>query len=245
MNNLRFIVFSAGFNCEKWVKKNILSVKKQSYRNFIHVVIDDATTDGTWEIIRRHRHRKLAAHRNRKNIRWIGNAVKYIDHYAISEEDVVVIVDLDDWLAGPDVLQKLHDAYTGDEGYWMTCGGYSEFIGKGLKRIHHKNRKIENKRIRSLGYFTHLKTFKYFLWDNINKNDLKGPNGKYVSCTYDRAIMYPMAEMTPAERIYFFDEMLYIYNRNNPLNVSKIEQRKQKKIKEWFKGKKAYKRLKR
>jgi glycosyltransferase involved in cell wall biosynthesis len=244
MSNLRFIVFSAGFNSQQWVKKNIMSVKKQTYKNFVHVVIDDATTDSTKRLIERFDHEKMVAYRNRKNIRWIGNALRYINEHTESEEDVIVVVDLDDWLASSDVLQKLRDIYT-EHGCWMTCGGFAEFTGNKIKNINMRSpMRFKDKKIREMG-FTHLKSFKSFLWNGINENDLRGPDGRYAKCTYDRAIMYPMAEMALHDKIYFIKELVYIYNQSNPLSIYNIERRNQKRNKAWFREKRSYKRLER
>jgi glycosyltransferase involved in cell wall biosynthesis len=219
-------------------------VKKQTYKNYIHIVIDDATTDSTKKLIERFDHEKMVAYRNKKNIRWVGNALRYINEHTKSEEDVIVVVDLDDWLASPDVLQKLHDIYT-EHGCWMTHGGFAEFTGKRIKNMSREDpMRFKDKKIREMG-FTHLKSFKSFLWNSINENDLRGPDGKYVKCTYDRAIMYPMVEMTPQDKIYFIKELFYIYNQTNPLSICNIERRNQRKNKAWFRKKKSYKKLER
>ena len=52
MNN-RFVIVSALYNAEGWVDKSILSVKKQKYKNYIHVIVDDMSTDKSAEIIER------------------------------------------------------------------------------------------------------------------------------------------------------------------------------------------------
>lgn len=242
MSDTRFLVFSAGFNSEKWVRKNILSVKKQKYKNYVHVIVDDATTDRTKRFIELLNHDKLEVHRNEKNLRWIHNAIKYIDLHTKSDEDVIVVVDLDDWLASPYVLQTLHETYTKYK-CWITCGGYASFIGNKITGVKNLNQSLENRRIRDQGCFTHLKTFKSFLWNNINKDDLRGADGRYVKCTYDRAIMYPMAEMTPIDKIQFVNELSYIYNQSNPLSICNIENKNQKTNKKWFNKKKSYEKL--
>jgi len=67
----RFIIFTAGFNSEKWVKKNINSVKNQNYSNYVHIIVDDATTDGTNKLIKAYKHNRLVVYRNLENKRWI------------------------------------------------------------------------------------------------------------------------------------------------------------------------------
>jgi len=236
----RFIVFTAGFNSMQWVHKNIKSVKKQNYNNYIHIIVDDATTDGTSNEIENNKHKKLVIYRNEKNIKWISNALKYLPNHIKSKEDVIVIVDMDDWLANENVLKILHKKYTKQK-LWMTYGNYAVYNNNSIIKKPFKRTKLDNKRTVRGGSYIHLRTFKSFLWNAINKDDLKGPNGKYVSCTYDRAIMYPMMEMCPEDKIYHFEKVLYIYNNSNILSVRKVMGQHQRDLKKWFLGKPSYK----
>ena len=236
----RFIVFTAGFNSEKWVRKNILSIKKQRYENYIHIIVDDATTDKTRIKIQKNNHKKLVVYRNESNIKWVNNARKYLNKHIENEEDVIVVVDLDDWLSNENVLSTLNKVYQENK-VWLTYGNYATYNGKNI--IGQNNSTPPSKK--KSGSYIHLRTFKAFLWNTIKKNDLKGPNGKYVPCTYDRAIMYPMLSMCPINKIHSFEEILYIYNNNNTLNVENIMRQKQKDLKEWFINKPSYKELKR
>ena len=68
---------------------------------------------------------------------------------------------------------------------------------------------------------SHLRTFKYKLWKNLDKNDLKDGE-KYYEMTYDQAIMLPLLEMA-SERSKYIPQILYVYNKDNPLNVDKIK----------------------
>jgi len=243
MEETRFIVFTAGFNSEKWAKKNINSIKKQNYSNYVHVIVDDATTDGTSKEIEEVKHNKLIVYRNENNIKWVSNALKYLPEHIESDEDVIVIVDMDDWLSNENVLNILNKKYIKNK-VWMTYGNYAVYNNNSIIKKAFKKAKQNNKRTVNGSSYIHLRTFKAFLWNAINKEDLKGPNGKYISCTYDRAIMYPMMEMCPIDKIHHFEEVLYIYNSGNTLNVSKIMRQQQKDLKKWFLGKIPYKVLK-
>ena len=46
----RFKVFIPFYNVEKWIKKTIRSVKRQNYKNFECILIDDMSTDNSVEI---------------------------------------------------------------------------------------------------------------------------------------------------------------------------------------------------
>ena len=210
----RIIVFTAGFNSAKWVKKNVMSIKKQNYENYIHVVVDDATTDQTKDLLEKFQHDKLYVHRNGKNRRWIYNSLTYLPQHIKSEEDIIAVVDLDDWLSGPNVLKKINAIYQQNE-YWMTYGSFVSLSRKGARtskpRLRNYSMNImENKLYRKhIWNWWHLRTFKAFLWLNIRKDDLKGLDGKWAPYTYDKAIGFPMLEMCSPDKIGWIKDVLY------------------------------------
>lgn len=218
MEETRFIVFTAGFNSEKWVKKNIESVRKQNYSNYIHVIVDDATNDNTAKLLQKYRHDKLKIYRNKNNKRWIYNAVNYLGDNIKSKEDVIVTVDLDDWLAHKNVLSNLNKIYI-EEKVWMTYGSFSYIKYEGITPSNFKGYKEEDiikRNFREIDWaFWHLRTFKAFLWNAINKDDLKGPDGNWAPYTYDKAICFPMMEMCQPNKIKYIKDIMYIYNKMN------------------------------
>jgi glycosyltransferase involved in cell wall biosynthesis len=258
----RFVVFSCGRDCAEFVEKHIKSIKGQTYQNFFHVIVDDASKDeSVVEQVRIwHDPERTKLIRNKQNKGWIGNAVSYLDQYIESDEDVVVVVDLDDWLADPWVLERLNTAYNRKQ-CWLTYGTWavpddpriaSKYRDKWGKETPKPRQKeagevVENRTFRTSAAFSHLKTFKAFLWRNIDREDLKGPDGEWPPCCYDRAIMYPMLEMCPTDKIYRMRDLLYIYNIANPFCHAWDEKRRKRQIvyENYFKSKKPYEILKR
>ena len=51
---MKFSIITCTYNSEKYVQKNIDSVKNQTFRDFEHIFIDGFSTDGTVEIIKRY-----------------------------------------------------------------------------------------------------------------------------------------------------------------------------------------------
>jgi len=243
----RFIIFTAGFNSEKWAKKNILSIKNQTYQNFIHIIVDDATTDKTNKIINENKHDKLVVYRNEDNKRWIYNAVTYLSSHIENYEDVIITVDLDDWLAHKNVLKKLNEIYI-KEKVWMTYGSFSYMKNK-IIPSNFKGYNIEDIRKRNFRdikwAFWHLRTFKAFLWNAINKEDLKGPDGNWAPYTYDKAMCFPMLEMCQPGKIRWIDDIMYIYNKNNPYSSKIHKSKKIGGIGGWFRSLQKYDRLER
>ena len=70
--------------------------------------------------------------------------------------------------------------------------------------------------------FSHLRSFKKFLWDRINYSSFLDSNKSLLSCACDVAIMCPVLEMAH-DKVKFIEDILYIYNRATPLNDDKVD----------------------
>lgn len=247
MNN-RFVIFSCGCNCQNYIDLNILSVKSQLYDNYVHVIVDDASTDKTFKKLKKYNDKRIFVYRNKVNQKWIPNALQYLNKHIQSEEDVILTVDLDDWLAHSKVLDNLNDVYN-THNVWMTYSNFKYLkSGRSSNWIPTFTQKIlQEKSFReNVWSFTHLRTMKAFLWKNIDKNDLKGPDGKYLRCTYDMAIGFPMLEMSSPEHIFHIPEIQYIYNDTNPSNVDKSNLKNEQKVNDlYIRSKMKYQSLKR
>ena len=219
----RIIIFSCGYNCEKYVERCITSVKNQDYFNYVHVIVDDASTDRTLKRAIQHGGRKTRILGTDENQKWIKNAIRFLDDNIESPDDIIITLDLDDSLNHEMVLSDINKYYNQHD-VWMT---YSNFIylksGRTSNWIPPYTQEIITNRLfrESIWSFTHLRTFKAFLWDKLDKNDLKDSNGEYFKCTYDMAVFFPMLEMSRNNHIGYIPELQYIYNDMNPLNVDK------------------------
>lgn len=252
----RFFIFSAGYNCAGAAEKCVRSIQSQTYENFVHVIVDDASTDDTWERIKRLRAERVVAHRNAANRKWLLNALAYLKP---RDEDIVALIDLDDWLAVPDALQKVAEIYQREQ-CWLTYGDYCmasslpkfELFRKlraALSLPHRSARhcrplpqEVLNRRaFREIGYCTsHLRTFKGFLWNALQPADLLDRDGQYPVMACDTAIMYPMLEMCQVGKIRFVPNVLYVYNDLNPLNDHKLDFDMQRRTDAWFRQKQKY-----
>jgi glycosyltransferase involved in cell wall biosynthesis len=237
----KFVIMTCAYNADKWIGKCMNSVRNQIYRNYVHVVVDDASTDNTYREMLIHEHSRTRLFQNDKNVKWIRNALMYLDEHILSDEDVVVILDGDDWLLHNDVLDWLRQIYTLSD-TWMTYSLFEYPDGRDSSWIPKYNTEILKSRDfrRVTWSFTHLRTFKAFLWDNLNKNDLRGPDGKFTPYTYDQALLFPMLEMCPYGKIKFIDNPMYVYNTDNPLQVEKYDKVKQQALGRWFRSKPKY-----
>ncbi len=244
----RLIVFSAGWNCEMYARKHLRSVRRQTYPNFVHVVVDDASTDKTNSIIRHNKYPRMALHRNEKNMKWVANAVRYLPEHIKSEEDVIVLVDMDDWLSSKRSLSIIAAAYERND-CWVTYGSfaYRKMSGKVAGKVNrpiYTPEMVQKRSFRKVSWrWWHPKTFKAFLFNAIKEGDLYGTNGKFPPFSYDKAIGFPILEMCPPEKLHNIDDLLYVYNVENPVRSATLKRGGG--LGAWYRKKKHYGILKR
>ena len=154
-------------------------------------------------------------------------------------------LDGDDWLANKEVLSIVNNTYK-EKDCWMTYGSYAEYPsktrGKFAKQI--PQHIVESNSYRNSEWCSsHLRTFRYHLWNNINKEDLVNTKTKnFVKAAWDLAFMFPMLEMSGNRAVYIKD-ILYIYNRQNPLNEDKVDHSVQLNEEMMIRKKKKYRRI--
>jgi len=240
---MKFVIFSAGYNAEKYVKEHMKSIQNQLYKNYIHIIVDDCSQDKTLYEINKYVDDKTIVYKNTVNQKWIPNALKYLPLY-LQPDDVVVLVDLDDSLAHNSVLNKIQKSYIKNN-CWMTYSLFRYSNGRTSNWIPRYTQEIYEKKLyrNTIWSFGHLRTFKGFLWNALNKEDLKDADGNYFKYCYDRAIFYPMLEMCPVGKVYFIDDVMYNYNDDNVLQVEKIHRKEQEEIRDYLNGKKKYQTL--
>lgn len=235
-----FVIWSAGWNCENYIRQHMESVNNQSYTNYTHMIVDDASTDNTWKEINKYKTDKCLMFINHANKKNASNIVSIL-RPRVKATDIVVNLDLDDWFAHKDVLARLNEIYS-TEKCWTTYGHYKHLTSKkGIPMEGYPPDVIRDRTFReSHLYWHHPRTFKGFLLHNIDPDDLKDPDGTFIPNTWDLAVGFPILEMTPPEKLRYIPEILMVYNALNPL---RIPSRARGKRREYFRGKPKYKRL--
>ena len=245
MNN-RFIIIVPFYNVKKWIKYNIASVKKQNYLNFKCVLIDDISTDNTYEIAKKmvSGDERFILVKNTEKKLALRNIYEGVQLANPNQEDIIITLDGDDWFSNSNVLTYLNNFYN-KEDCWLTYGSYAEFPsgkkGKFAKQI--PQRVVDTRSYREYEWCTsHLRTFKYHLWSKIKKEDLLDSQGEFYRMTWDLSFMFPMLEMTGNKSRYIQD-ILYVYNLDNPLNDHKVDNIYQVKLEQEIRNKNKYESL--
>jgi glycosyltransferase involved in cell wall biosynthesis len=204
-------------NAEEWIGRCLDSIRVQ-LGNWTCYVADDASTDGTCGIINDRIARsvdgriKLIQNAERKGP--LRNTVDTIRSIAMNPEDVIVQVDGDDWLTDENILDTLNSYYT--RGAWMTYGSFRQSNGKPSWFPAYPLRVLHDGGVRNYRFCaTHLRTFKRFLFDQLTDADFLDDDGTWFMTAGDVALYLPMLDLA-RERALHVEEVLYIYNVDNP-----------------------------
>jgi|3_EtaG_2_1085321.scaffolds.fasta_scaffold14048_2 hypothetical protein len=243
--SIKFNVVVPFYNCEKWIGKCIQSLKRQRYKNFNCILVDDMSTDNSANVVESliSEDSRFRLIQNDKKKYALNNIVDSINLSECALEDVIILLDGDDWLASSKALEALYGAYRGNT--LMTYGSYvfSQFGQRGPEPSEYSEEVIMANSFRQDKWrASHLRTFKYKLWKHINLEDLKDENDEYYKMTYDQAIMLPLLEIA-SERSKFIPEILHVYNKENPLNVDKTKAQEQYELAQTIRNKKPYTRI--
>lgn len=194
----------------------------QTYDNWDAVVVDDNSSDGTSEVIKKMPIKNVTAVFNTKRVNALKNQYDAVNLCKPDDEDVIIIVDGDDWLHGNNALSLLAKYYS-DPNIWMTYGSYREFpSGRVPKHINIPIPKGYNFR-KGRWLTSHLRTCKYFLFKNIFVEDLKSKQTKeFYTVSGDCAVVKPIIEMAGLEHVKYIKDILYVYNTSNPIGDGKV-----------------------
>ena len=240
------VILISSYNNQNYVKKNIESVLNQDYNNYRVIYIDDASTDKTLayliDMIKSHPKKdRFTIYRNKKNLGAMEN--HYMAIHTCKKWEIVTILDGDDWFYSDSVLNIINAVYQ-DPNVWLTWGSYIEYpegkIGSLSRYVDIKD--LTSGNLRSQPWKTsHLRTFYAGLFQKIKKEEFQN-NGKFFLTACDLAEMYPMLEIA-REKTRFIPDLLYVYNKTNPLNDFKIHAKERDKIVDVIKNKKIHKKL--
>ena len=231
------------FNAEKYIEKCLSSIIKQTYKNYQVQIVDDCSTDSTYEnassIIANHKN--FSIFRNSSRLGSLKNIFELLNKKIKEPSKTIdILIDGDDYLYSGDVLNILKEKYL-ETDCLITYGSHLSSKGVQGKKYPSFIRRFNLFR-KYFWYASHLKTFRHDLWLSINPNDFLDRNGEYFSVASDLAIMFPMLEMA-GNRQEFINEVLYVYNDQNPISDHRIRRTSQILAAKEIRKKKKYNKL--
>lgn len=228
----RFKIVCTGFEAMRWLPRCLKSIAGQDYKNFDVVVADDGSSsrmEGTFitEFCRLGNEmagdRKWVPIVRKNNIGVLASQHECIHAICDKADDVIVIVDSDDFLPSPGTLSRLAGHY--DDDTLMTYGNYMSvpYSPTCPPAIPFPDEVIENRSFRQFVRdggpvsFNHLRTYRFGLYDQIPPDPYFKRKGQWLKNGVDSAVMIPCLEIAGPNHKVLEDELL-AYNSVNPLS---------------------------
>jgi len=219
--NEKFTFIIPSYNNAKWVEKNLSSVLKQTYKNYDIIYVDDHSNDNTLELVK-----KFARKNFSNNMTIISNKKRmyqaysrYIAYKNVYPQNILVLLDGDDWLYDENVLQSLCNEYR--KGYESTYGKAVYFENDKTRHdsfIKQEEYPIQvryHQNFRQHQWFnTHLRTCRAKFLQNIPEKFLKNKDKSWLQHSTDMAEWFYILEST-CGNTKFMDSITYVYNKDN------------------------------
>lgn len=248
----KFVITIPTYNAEKYIKRSILSALSQDYDDYEIIVVDDCSTDKTWQILcdtiydHPRKHIVRVCKKNRTRIGVLAN------HYQMAsycqDNEIIVNLDGDDQLAHAKVLNILSDIYDSAD-IWMTYGSFAYDLESRNPDPNADPRGIcsqipDDRHDRTYFFVcSHLRSYKKWLFSKIKLEDLKR-DGDFYQLAMDHALMFPMIEMSGPQHARYIHDILYLYNAVNTLNEHTLMGRETvMEVANYIKSQKIYPRL--
>ena len=218
----RIVVISPYWNASQYLCKHVKSISSQDYDNYLHILIDDASTDSPIidSVETDHWIRVV----NENNVGAIANQLWAVNKY-VKDDDIVIFLDGDDWLANdPSIFHLYNDLYS--SGVDFTYGStWSLADNIPLIAQTYPSEVIKNKTFRQHKFawgipYTHLRTVKGSLCKNLDESKFKDESGGWMKAGADAPLFYELIER--ASNPMAVKEIVHCYNDKNPLNDYKI-----------------------
>jgi len=234
------VVVSPFYNCANYVTKCIDSVASQDYDSYIHILIDDASTDGSADIVRskiqslpEDLQKKFMLIVNTENRGAPRNQIENIRKIN-ADDAIIMLLDADDSLINDNtVFSYFNTVYDGTTEFtYGSCWSmvddiplisqpYPEAVKQAKTyRSHHFNWILP---------YTHLRTFKKKLINDLDDSLFQDGQGQWYKAGGDGSVFYALIEAADPNKVKCLQDVVYNYNDINPLNDYKVNAAEQNK----------------
>ena len=224
-NQMKFIIISTGLWNLDYILANIDSVNKQTVSEWLHLIVIDNKAEEA-PVLKEYENRKYYIRKDRHyDLENTLYAIKE-NEAEINDDDIICIVNLDDYLASPNSLSVIKKIYEENPQALLTYGSYVHLSGR-PGRFAAPYRDWES--IRLIPWKgSHFRTFKAKLWRAIPDECLRDSIGRYYHTASDLATTWAMMELAGLERCIYNPEVVYVYNDQNPNSDHRVRPKEQR-----------------
>jgi len=222
---MKIHIISTSYNSNIFAYNNINSVLNQTFLPASHTYIDDMSNDNSIEILEKIKKSKDFSLINEKyDFQFIINDNKKFkiknmfdlinDSKKFKDEDIVCVLDGDDWLSSINVLKEVHNSYQDNLwDYLYTNWMYSHNKKVGISR------KIPNKDwdpYEGAWLTSAMSTFKVKCFRSIHDKNFKDDRGNWFTMGCDQAYVLPILKMSQKKhgnysKVGFINKPYYVY----------------------------------
>ncbi len=209
----RYVFIAPTFNALLTCKKAILSLAVQSFENWHLIVIDDMSTDGTELEIRNTFsflgiYERLTYIKNDKKLWEVENVLQGLKR--CTPDDIVCRFDLDDYLTDANALEIIDMQYRSDQKLEALWSSHRWFDERGITNNNISGPMPDNADPYKYPWVSsHLKTFRKRVIDEVNDQNFRGQDGKYIRRAGDQAIYLPC--LARAKKRMYLPVTMYAY----------------------------------
>ncbi len=220
------------YNSANYIGKTIESIASQDYDNYNVILINDASTDNSVQVLTdiiysypEHIRAKFTLLSNETNQGAVYN--QYHAFPLIGEDDICMIIDGDDWLAYDNtIFDHYNNLYhDGAEFTYGSCWSLADnipLIAQPYPSSVKAERAYRNHAFNWGMPYPHLRTFKGSLASLLTKEACQDEDGNWYRAGGDNAVFYGLIEVANPDKVIAVQDINYIYNDLNPLNDYKV-----------------------
>lgn len=231
-NEQHISIISPFYNAQNYIDKCILSVASQDYDNYTHYLIDDNSTDNSLQVVfdtiatlPERLHGKFNVIHNVENFGAVFNQIAAIRN--IPNDSIVMLLDGDDWLYSEnDIFDYYNNIYDGDTDYtYGSCWSVVDnipLISQPYPEEVKQNKTYRNHQFNWGIPYTHLRTFRKSLLDDVSDSVFKDDKGNWFRAGGDVSTFYNIIEQADPNKVKCLQRIVYFYNDANPINDYKV-----------------------
>ena len=232
-NEQPIVVVSPFYNCTNYIVKCIQSVAAQDYDNYVHILIDDCSTDNSAEVVKatieslpKEIQDKFKLAVNTENLGAVRNQIGHIRNL-LNNNSIVMLLDGDDSLVNDNTIFSQYNALYDDstEFTYGSCWSMVDnipLISQPYPEHVKQARDYRNHHFNWILPYTHLRTFRKYLINDLEDSLFQNQQGEWFKAGGDGSVFYALIEAADPNKVKCLQDIVYNYNDINPLNDYKV-----------------------
>jgi glycosyltransferase involved in cell wall biosynthesis len=225
---MRFVFVIPFRNCSGFLPRCAESLLAQGHRDWVAYFRDDASSDAGLSVLPSDP--RIVGQKRDERGGGLLNTHEGLVGNGLSPDDVVCLLDGDDYLVGEGALGTIADLYT-RTGCLVSYGQYEYDGGSVGHCMAYKSSQFAD--LRSHGFMaSHLRTFRFSVYMEAMRQDpdcgrYVYKDGEFFDMAWDVALMTPLLEIAGFDRVAFNPEVVYHYTQHAG-NEHRVDSTRQK-----------------